>query len=39
MKIKPEKGYSNKTIYVKICKKLNIGIYQNTKLKCMVTAP
>jgi len=30
-KIKPEKGYCNK--------RLNIGIYQNRKLKCMVTAP
>jgi len=34
-----KKGYSNKTIYVMTCKILNIGIYQNTKLTCMVNAP
>jgi len=38
-KIKPKKGYSNKTVYVMTCKKLYILKYCTIKSKCMVTAP
>jgi len=35
---KTRKGYSNKTIYVMTCKKLNILKYCIIKVKCIVTA-